>query len=161
VDSGRKEDDGTGLGLGDPGGLSSVFVNRPAMVGCVCRREGVRDILDVQVAEVWYNGTADEAGVAGLSSETSADKDKGQLLAYQCVLSPDCFLLVLRRRYTSQLGRYRCSRNTADSGRWAAEDNVCLPAFSSARLVTTVMFVLLSRAPLSVCTCMTITRHGA
>jgi hypothetical protein len=25
------------------------------------------------VAEVWYNGTADEAGVAGLSSETSAD----------------------------------------------------------------------------------------
>jgi hypothetical protein len=43
VDSGRKEDDGTGLGLGDPGGLSSVFVKRPAIVGCVCRREGVKE----------------------------------------------------------------------------------------------------------------------
>jgi len=43
VDSGRKEDDGTGLGLGDPGGLSSVFVNRPAIVGGVCWREGVRE----------------------------------------------------------------------------------------------------------------------
>jgi hypothetical protein len=43
VDSGRNEDDGTGLGLGDPGGLSSVLVNRPAIVGCVCVQEGVRE----------------------------------------------------------------------------------------------------------------------
>jgi hypothetical protein len=72
VDSGRKEEDGTGLGLGDPGGLSSVFVNRPAMFRCVCGREGVREILEVQVDEVWYrivSGRADKVE-AGLSSET-------------------------------------------------------------------------------------------
>lgn len=43
VDSGRKEDDGTGLGFGESGGLSSFFVKRPAIVGYVCGREGVRE----------------------------------------------------------------------------------------------------------------------
>lgn len=68
VDSGRKEDDGTGLGLGESGGLSSVFVKRPAMLGVFVGERVCGRVADVRVGEVWYNGR--RAGEAGLSSET-------------------------------------------------------------------------------------------
>ena len=74
VDSGRKEDDGTGLGLGDPGGLSSVLVKRPAMFRCVCGREGVRESSSRCKSTKFgmVSGRADKQArlEAGLSSET-------------------------------------------------------------------------------------------
>ena len=69
VDSARKEDDGTGFGFGDPAGLLSPFVKRPAIVSVSCARVESAAYRSLELSGGW---TLDRV-------ETRPDNDEGQV----------------------------------------------------------------------------------
>lgn len=69
VDSARKEDDGTGFGLGVPAGLPSPFVKRPAIVSVSCARVESAAYRSLELSGGWTWGRV----------ETRPDNDEGQV----------------------------------------------------------------------------------
>jgi hypothetical protein len=82
----RKDEDGMGLAFGGEveGLLSSLFVNKPAMIAECARVRGCSE------SGVWYIGEV--GGLLWSEDSPGRDNDEGQVRSLSVRLSPDCSL---------------------------------------------------------------------